>query len=82
MSVVSITSTDAQLDFSFGRTAGQKRRVSSAQAMLCPRSRIIISIRGIYVARVIDASTEISDACRGPFSGEIKEQAIHGWGFW
>jgi len=29
MSVVSITSTDAQLDFSFGRTARQKRRVIS-----------------------------------------------------
>ena len=82
MSVASIMSTDAQLDFSFGRTTRPIERRVSAQAMSCPRSRVVISIRGIYVASVFDASTEISDACRGPFFGEIKEQAIDGWGFW
>jgi hypothetical protein len=66
MSEVSIMSTGARLDFSVGRTTRPIERRVSAQAMLCPRSRVIISIRGIYVARVIDASTEISDACRGP----------------
>ena len=83
MSAVSITSIDALLDFSFARSRRAiERRVSSADAMHCPYSAVTISIRVIYVARVIDASTEISDACRGPIFGEIKEQATHGWGFW
>ena len=66
MSVASIMSTDAQLDLTFGRTAIPIERRVSAQAMLCSRSRVIASIRGIYIARVIDAPTEISDACRSP----------------
>jgi len=57
-------------------------RVSSADAMLCPCSPTTIRITGIYIARLINASTEIPDACRGPFFGEMKKKAIHGWGFW
>jgi hypothetical protein len=50
--------------------------------MLYPCSRVVISISGIYVARVIDTYTEISDASRGPSFGEIKQQDIHGCSFW
>jgi hypothetical protein len=32
--------------------------------------------------RAIDTSTKISDAFLGPFFGEMKEKAIHGWSFW
>jgi hypothetical protein len=55
----------------------------------CRRKRCAVRGRGylsqlggIYFARMIDAPTEISDACRGPFFGEMKEKAIHGWSFW
>ena len=42
-------STDAQLDFSVGRTARSiERRVSSADAMLCPCSLAIIAVAGNY----------------------------------
>ena len=44
MSAASIMSTDAQLDFTFGRTNRPIQRRVSTQAMLCPRSRVIISI--------------------------------------
>ena len=48
MSVASIMSTDVQLDFTFGRTTRPiERRVSSADAMVCPCSPTIIGITGI-----------------------------------
>ena len=78
MSVASITITDAPLDCSFGRTT----RPVSPEAMLYLCSRVVISITGIYVARVINTYTETSDAYRGPLFGEIKQQDIHGCSFW
>ena len=55
-------STDAQLDFSFGRTVTQKKRVPSVNAMLFPCSPIMIGITGIcgadgdrYVRKKSDA---------------------------
>jgi hypothetical protein len=46
-SVASITSIDAQLDFSFGRTPRPIERRVAADVMLCLCSRAVISIVGI-----------------------------------
>jgi len=74
MSVVFITSTDAQLDFSFGRTSRSiERRVSSADAMFCLSSPTIIAIVGIYGVEAIDTSAKISDTRLGIFFGDIQE---------
>jgi hypothetical protein len=50
MSVAFIMSTDAQLDFSLGRTVRQKKRVLSVDAMLCPCSPTAIRMTGIWGA--------------------------------
>ena len=78
MSVASIMSTDAQLDFTFVRTTSSIERRVSAQAMLCPCSQVVYSNTKIYVARVIEASTEIFDAFLSPFFGELKSKRFMG----
>ena len=49
--------------------------------MLCPCSRVVFSITEIYVARVIDAFTEMSDAFLGLFFGELKSKRFMVWVF-
>ena len=49
--------------------------------MLCPCSQVVFSNTKIYVARVIEASTEISDAFLGPFFGELKSKRFMDWVF-
>jgi len=74
-------STDAQLDFTFVRTTSSIERRVSAQAMLCPCSQVVYSNTKIYVARVIEASTEILDAFLSPFFGELKSKRFMDWVF-
>jgi len=81
MSVASITSTDAPLDCLFGRTDRSIERRVSAQAMFCPCSQVVFSNTKIHVARMIEASTEISDAFLGPFFGELKSKRFMDWVF-
>jgi hypothetical protein len=49
--------------------------------MLCPCSQVVFSNTKIYVARVTDAATEISDAFLGPFFGELKSKRFMDWVF-
>ena len=75
-------STDAQLDFSVGRTTRPIERRVSAQAMLCPCSPTTIRITGICGAEDDRSFFNNIGHLQRASVDEIKEEAIHGWSFW